>query len=163
MFSGTIEDLKSFMSALLIGDTFDSWEVVEAKAETFFELSVNGRIRKSFFDNEDDVIREFVVWKEIKDFFYRMIKGKRLPGLFRIVLCAEEQATEEFLKKCGADTSEKGSRLLLNIRYSNGECSVTGGVSHQTFSLDKTLEQAWDQELQRILKEKGIIVSTRIS
>ena len=42
MFSGTVEELKLFMSVLLRGELFDSWEVTEAKVETFFELSVNG-------------------------------------------------------------------------------------------------------------------------
>ena len=163
MFAGKVEDLKAFMSALLIGESFDSWEVVEAKAETFFELSVNGRVKKSFFDAEDEITREFVSWKEIKELFYRMIKGKRLPGLLRIVLCADMEKTEELRKNSGADALEQGSRLLLNIRYSNGECIVTGGVSHQSFSLDKSLEQAWDKELQDILKNKGIVVSTHIS
>ena len=50
MFSGTVEELKPFMAVLLKGDLFDSWEVTEAKVETFFELSVNGRLKKDFFD-----------------------------------------------------------------------------------------------------------------
>ena len=39
MVSGTIEELKSFMSLLLKGELFDSWEVIEAKVETFFETT----------------------------------------------------------------------------------------------------------------------------
>ena len=80
MFSGTVEELKSFMAVLLRGELFDSWEVTEAKVETFFELSVNGRLKKDFFEEPDAVNRDFAKWGEVKEIFFQAIKGKRLPG-----------------------------------------------------------------------------------
>lgn len=157
MFAGTVEDLKLFMSELLIRDTFDSWEVVEARAETFYELSINGRIKRSFFDDETEVPRDFVTWKEIKDVFYRMIRGKRLPGLFRLVLCKEMTETERILRECGHSECE-GSRLLLNIRYGDGRCVLTSGVSHKSFTMDRSLEQTWEAELRQFMKQKGIAI-----
>ena len=98
MFSGTVEELKSFMAVLLRGELFDSWEVTEAKVETFFELSVNGRLKKDFFEETETVNRDFVKWGEVKEIFFQTIKGKRLPGMLRIVLAADREWTERILK-----------------------------------------------------------------
>ena len=75
MFSGTVEELKSFMALLLRGELFDSWEVTEAKVETFFELSVNGRLKKDFFEEPASVQREFAKWGEIKEIFLNAYNG----------------------------------------------------------------------------------------
>ncbi len=161
MFSGTVEELKPFMAMLLRGELFDSWEVTEAKVETFFELSVNGRLKKDFFDEPEAVNREFAKWGEVKEIFFQAIKGKRLPGMLRIVLAADREQAERIINDCGKAAEEKGASLYLNIRYSAGGCQVVSGVSHPGFTMDKTLDLAWDAALQGFFKKNGIVVSTR--
>ncbi len=161
MFAGTVEDLKSFMALLLRGELFDSWEVVEAKVETFFELSVNGRLKKDFFDEQEALQRDFAKWGEVKEIFFQAIKGKRLPGMLRIVLAADRAWTERILNECGRTKEEAGASLYLNVRYSANGCQVVSGVSHTGFTLDKTLDSAWDTEIQEFFKKSGIVVSTQ--
>lgn len=161
MVSGTVEELKSFMALLLRGELFDSWEVTEAKVETFFELSVNGRLKKDFFEEPDMLHRDFARWGEVKEIFFQAIKGKRLPGMLRIVLAADRAWTERILTECGKEQEEAGASLFLNIRYSANGCQLISGVSHVGFTLDKTLDSAWDAALQDFLKKNGIIVSTQ--
>lgn len=160
MFSGTVEELKSFMALLLRSDLFDAWEVTEAKVETFFELSVNGRLKKDFFEESETITRDFAKWGEVKEIFFQAIKGKRLPGIFRIVLAAEQEWTEQILKECRKEKEEAGAVLYLNIRYSANGCQLISGVSHAGFTMDKTLDVAWDTALQEFLKKNGIVVST---
>lgn len=161
MYSGTIEELKSFMAVLLRGELFDSWEVTEAKVETFFELSVNGRLKKEFFEESEKMDRDFARWGEIKELFFQAIKGKRLPGMLRIVLAADRVWTERILKECGKEQEEAGASLYLNIRYTAGSCQIISGVSHAGFTMDKTLDTAWDEALQEFFKKNRIIVSTQ--
>lgn len=160
MFSGTVEELKAFMALLLRGELFDTWEVTEAKVETFFELSVSGRLKKDFFEEPETVNRDFVKWGEVKEIFFQAIKGKRLPGMLRIVLAADRERTERILRDCGKEKEEAGASLYLNIRYSANGCQVVSGVSHAGFTMDKTLDAAWDTALQEFLKKNGIAVST---
>jgi len=160
MFSGTVEELKSFMALLLRGELFDAWEVTEAKVETFFELSVNGRLKKDFFEEPETVNRDFAKWGEIKEIFFQAIKGKRLPGMLRIVLAADRDWTERILRECGKEKEEAGASLYLNIRYSANGCQVVSGVSHVGFTMDKTLDSAWDTALLEFLKKNGTVVST---
>lgn len=161
MFSGNVEELKTFMAVLLKGELFDNWEVTEAKVETFFELSVNGRLKKDFFEEPEQIAGEFARWGELKEIFFQAVKGKRLPGMLCVVLAAEKEWTGQILRECGRENEEAGAVLYLNIRYAAGSCRLISGVSHKGFTLDKTLEYAWDKELQNFLKEKKIAVSTR--
>jgi len=161
MFSGTVEELKPFMALLLRGELFDSWDVTEAKVETFFELSVNGRLKKDFFEEPDSVQRDFARWGEIKEIFFQAIKGKRLPGMLKIVLAADRAWAEQILCECGKEKEEAGASFYLNIRYSANGCQVVSGVSHVGFTMDKTLDTAWDEVLRDFFKKNGIIVSTQ--
>lgn len=162
MFSATVEELKNFMTVLLRGTVFDTWEVSEARVETFFELSVNGRLKKDFFE-EETAGREFIYWGEVKDIFFQTVRGKRLPGLLRIVLAADGKWTGKILAECGKEKEEAGAVLYLNIRYTANGCQLVSGVSHPGFTMDKTLDAAWDKVLLDYLKENGIVVSTQLS
>lgn len=161
MFAGTVEELKAFMAVLLKGTLFDTWEVTEARAETFFALSVSGRLKKEFFEEPDMPERNFAEWGEVKGLFYQAIRGKRLPGVLQVVLAAEKKWTEQILSECGKEREEAGAVLYLNIRYTAGNCQLVSGVSHPGFTMDKTLDAAWDTALQGFLKINGIIVSTQ--
>lgn len=157
MFAGKNLELKKFMGALLAGKLFDSWQLKEAKAETFFELSVNGRLRKEFSEELGGEKREFALWGEIRELFYSAIKGKRLPGLLFLVLAADDERKSKVLRECGKEQEEAGAALYLNIRYTAEGCMLTAGVSHVGFTMDKSLDMAWDQEIERFLKENDII------
>lgn len=161
MFAGTVEELKVFMSLLLKGTLFDTWEVTEARAETFFSLSVNGRLKKDFFEEPDIPERNFAEWGEVKGIFYQAVRGKRLPGVLQVVLAAEKKWTGQILSECGKEREEAGAVLYLNIRYTASGCQLVGGVSHAGFTMDKTLDVAWDAALRDFLKVNGIAVSTQ--
>ena len=43
--------------------------------------------------------------------------------------------------------------LYLNIRYDGKHLSCITGTSFKTFTLDKSLEHAWDEMVQKFLKQ----------
>lgn len=140
-----IEELGKFMSMLLSGDTFDTWEVIEAKADTFCEVRLSGKIKKDFFDTEErETLPEYAKWQDVKPLFYQAIKGKKLPLAFSVVLLLPNK-------------EEQDGKRFMNIRYTKQGCVITTGYAQQTFSLDKTAEQAWDVLAGEWLKEKGIL------
>ena len=47
-----INDIKTFMNQLLIGDTFDAFPMAEASIAAFSTFSIDGRINKDFFDTD---------------------------------------------------------------------------------------------------------------
>ena len=47
-----INDVKGFMNHLLIGDTFDHFPMAEVSVTTFNTFSIDGMIKKEFFDTD---------------------------------------------------------------------------------------------------------------
>ena len=71
-----INDVKSFMNQLLIGDTFDSFSLVEASITTFSNFTIDGKIHKDFFDT--DTVQnmnfndsDYCPWKELKSYCFQ--------------------------------------------------------------------------------------------
>ena len=51
---------------------------------------------------------------------------------------------------------EQQTDVLLHFRYEKDVLSVVSGTSSQTFTMDKSVEFAWDSEVKSMLKELGI-------
>ena len=61
------------------------------------------------------------------------------------------------LSQTGSSFTENDiSAVFLNIRFQNGELTVTTGISYRIFSPDKTLEHEWDTLLKRFLTKNQI-------
>lgn len=154
-------DTKKCMNQLLLGSVFDSFLFIEGEITTFNTFQIDGRLKKEFYhQNQDDSgipDREYALWKEQRDFCFSIIKGKRTPLGFRIVLSlsapniAHLIAQEEVAFSAG---DVQG--LYLNFKYDGAQLVCTTGTSMNIFTLDKSLEQAWDKMAQRIFAKYEI-------
>ena len=52
--------------------------------------------------------------------------------------------------------SERMKGLYLNIRYEEGQIVCVTGTSLDFFTLDKSVEEAWDKKVQNFFKEHRI-------
>ena len=69
-----------------------------------------------------------------------------------IVLQLSSRAVESFLSE--TDTSFTVSDingLFLNLRYKDSRLNAVTGTSLNIFSMDKSLEHAWDQKIQKFI------------
>ena len=153
-----IEDVKSFTSQLFLKESFDGFLLKEAEIVTFGTVTVDGRLRRGYFlPRELEELGEgaYGPWRLWRPHFFDLIKGKRLPERFRIVLQASKKRTEEFCSRLGF-AQENLPVLYLNIRYEDGTLYCITGLSLNFFTLDKTIEQEWDRQGAVLLKEMGI-------
>lgn len=160
MISLQIEELKEFTRQLFIGNTFDRFLLREAQIVTFNSFQIDGWIRTDYYSAEEKEEREiegFSAWSALRPFCFSLIKGKRLPESFHIVLQLSDKAKETFLaeRQTGFSPSEVNG-LYLNIRYEDRLLSCVTGTSVSRFTLDKTLEHEWDGAVKEFLKEKRI-------
>ena len=155
-----IEDKKKFTSELFIGELFDRFFLREAVIVTFNSFTVDGRIRQGYFTEEEleqERIEEYSLWSAVKPFCCSLIKGKKLPESFRIVLQYPAGAVERFLADNGlAMRAEQVKGLYLNIRYDEGQILCVTGTAVDYFTLDKSLERAWDAAVENYFKAKQI-------
>ena len=129
---------------LLVGNEFDDFLVTEVSITTYNTFNIDGHINKSFFTDEEYsslMEKELSTWKDLKSTCFELIKGKRTPVKFKMV----------FMKRPVENESVDG--LFLNIKYESGELTCITGTSIKTFSLDKTMENSWDSEVENKLKK----------
>lgn len=158
-----IQDIKNFMSKLLLSQTFDHFLIVEGSITTYNTFHIDGRIHKDFYTSEEiDTLalndREFSRWKEIRSFCLDLIKGHKTPLGFHFVFQLSKENAAKLLAASGITSilSENISGLLLNIRYDSNGLSCITATNLNLFTMDKSLEHAWDDMVKRFLKQQEI-------
>jgi hypothetical protein len=119
---------------------------------------------KDFFTSEeleerksDGMDLEFSSWKEIRPVCFDLIKGKKTPVSFKVVLLANNGLIEKIAANpdCGVAANLIRS-LVLNIRYENGKVTCITGTSFTTFVMDKSVEKIWDSYVKHSFSELGL-------
>ena len=146
MKSFSIEDIKTFMNDLLVNERYDSFYLFEARIKTGLDYYIRGKINKEFFDYDiKDSLEEYELWGNVKETVFLLMKGKRLPVSFKIILMFNHKNVERLIEMNNlpvAPTDITG--LFYNINYEDEKLSVTTGTSLKVFTLDKTLDNLWD-------------------
>ena len=149
-----IQDIKFFTAELFVRDLFDGFELCEADFITFASFHIDGKMQPDYYDTaEREPLngRERAFWKEMKPFCLTLIRGKRLPLYFKIVLrlpaghplCAENRIL-------GHEASSQN--LYLNIRYSDKKLTCTTGASSPLFEPGFKPGAEWDQQAKAFLR-----------
>ena len=159
-----IKNTKDFMNRLLLQDSFDGLLLIEATVTTFSTFHIDGVLHPEFYARDEDKKnalegRMFSLWGEVRKFCLELIKGKFTPLGFQIVLGLPAEGVSKLAVTFAPSFKPSDiSGLYLNIRYTGGSSTVTTGTSLKTFTLDKTLEHAWDEEAGRLLSSNGVEV-----
>ena len=89
---------------------------------------------------------------------FDIIKGKRLPLSCKIVLGLSKQSISYLIAHNNSSFREEDIEgIYINILYDPKNLLITTGISYKNFSLDKSLEYAFDEYLVKFLKEKAVI------
>jgi hypothetical protein len=156
-----IKNTKNFMNTLLVSKQFDSFLVEEAVITTFNTFSIDGHIVKDFYSLEElenlkleGTSLEFSSWRDIRPVCFDLIKGKKTPVSFRVVLLAANELIEKIAAnpECGVAANLIRS-LVINIRYDNGKVTCFSGTSFTTFVMDKSTEKIWDGYVKHLFSE----------
>jgi len=152
-----LPEVKECMSRLLLSDTFDSFLFIEGEIVTFSTFSIDGFLKKDFFEKDMAPSRTYTLWKDIREYAFSIIKGKRTPLSFQFVLGLSEMNIERLLQQQQlAFQPHDVQGLYLNLKYDGQNLTCVTGTSMKLFTLDKSLEEAWDQMVQRFFLKKEI-------
>lgn len=152
-----IPEVRPFMNHLLCRETFDAFQVPELTLTTHSTFTIDGHIHKDYFSNEEYEEQygnewPLVRWKQLRPFCFGLIRGKHTPLSFSIVLQMPRSDMAVFLS--GLDTAftiQDIHGLFLNLRYGDGSLTATTGTSMKLFSLDRSVESAWDKKMQKFI------------
>lgn len=157
MISIELDNTKDFMSHLFIKETFDHFLCREFQTNTFVSFTIDGRMFKDFLnDIEKEELKEtdYAPWSMLKPHCFNIIKGNRTPLSMRIVFTMPPHSIPGFISGNGLNIRpEEISGLYLNVRYENKQLSIVTGTSLNTFTLDKSIENAWDMAVEHFIKK----------
>jgi hypothetical protein len=161
MISLNIPEVKPFMAKLLTHTTFDLFLLREMELQTFTNFTITGQVNEAFFTKEEMEERgenRFVLWSEVRTVAFSMIKGNKTPLSLKIVFQLPLERIEALVQRSGGRLRiEEVGGLYMNVRFDKGELHIITGTAIKTFTMDKTLEQEWDTEVKRLLREQGIV------
>ena len=69
-----------------------------------------------------------------------------------------QNATAELLARRQVNVGEDSPSLYLQIRFEHGTGHIVTGTARNTFTLDKSLEEAWDAEVRQLMKAMELTV-----
>lgn len=163
MISLKLTNRKIFMKHLLLMETFNHFLFIEGEITTFNKFSIDGYLQKDFFEGEEKTTLEFAFWKQVQEFCFSIIKGKRTPLNFKFIFSLSPENIAKLISMNQLDFQvENVQGLYLNIRFDGTNLQCVTGVSLKTFSMDKSLEQAWDKMVQKFFTQKEIDFETDI-
>jgi hypothetical protein len=160
MISFHIKEVKPFMARLLMGSTFDHLVLKSMEIQTFTDFIISGNFNESYFTKEELDERadsRFMQWSEVRPVAYSIIKGNKTPLLLKLVLQLPPSDAFKLIKNrdIGLKEEEVGG-LYMNIRFEKGELHIITGVAIKAFTMDKSLEQAWDESVRQFLINQNI-------
>lgn len=157
-----IQDIKDFMKKLLIGGAFDAFLLAEASITTYATFQIDGTFHPDYLSSAEAELLEaeqsgYTLWQRVRPFFFELTRGKNTPLRFRIVLRLAPANVGRLIAQTGVSVrAEDVGGLFLNIHFDGTALTCTSGASLRIFTLDKTLEHAWDKALERFFHREGI-------
>lgn len=158
-----ISDLKNFMNKLLLSESFDYFLIEEGTIRTANTYQLDGRINKEFYSHEEQEDEylcpyDFSGWKEMRPLCFQLIKGKRTPLSFKFVLLLMPEHMQNILQNSEYSDSDRLIKAFtLTVKYDGTIATLTTGISTNSFLMDKTPEQIWDQAFVKFMENKQIV------
>ncbi|MBP3579556.1 MAG: hypothetical protein J6K15_15740 [Lachnospiraceae bacterium] len=160
MISLKILEMNRFMGKLLKGETFDGFLLKEGFLRTNIEYRFQGQLFAEYFDTEEQAKLEekYVYWGELRPTVFELIKGKKTPLAFSFTLLLTKNDTTQLLARRQVNVGEDSPSLFLQIRFEHGTGHMVTGTARNVFTLDKSLEEAWDAEVRQLMKAMELTV-----
>ena len=157
MIALALTDVKECMGKLLLSETFDPFYFIEGEITTFNTFTLDGYLKKEFYDADDAPEREYALWKDVRELCFSIIKGKRTPLSFKFVLGLSDSNIEKLLLQQELDFKPQDVRgLYINLKFDGQNLQCVTGTAMNLFTMDKSLEQAWDKMVQKFFAQKEI-------
>ncbi|EOS27226.1 hypothetical protein C806_00194 [Lachnospiraceae bacterium 3-1] len=162
----SILDVKEFMNIFLRTDTFDSFLLLEGSITTCMTYLLDGHAKADFFSPEDAPYslasqEPYIPFSFVRPVCFDIIKGKRTPSTFKFVFQLSSENQKRTIASINSNfSSEDISGMYLNLKYQNQQLTCTTGVSYHMFSMDKSLEHAWDDMVKLFFRKHKIAFET---
>lgn len=145
------KDIKVFMNKLLKEDFFNSFELRSCEIKKNIFLTIDGKLNKKWY--KDKPANDYSCWAEARPYIFDFIKGKKAPEHIKLILSLNSSALGKIHRNAKA--------CFLNILFEEGKVAIVTGTAQKEFSLDKGVDDAWEDNVKKFFKKMGIIQNTK--
>ena len=150
--------VKGFMNRLLREDILDIFEVRGVEMALNTRISINGALEASPADEEHETEAKpknlgYTTWEALRPLIFAIIKTSAKPKQVKIVFSYKASAAKEIHQNAAA--------LFLNMVYENDTVNFTTATAQREFSLEKSLDDTWDEWVRGFFVQKDIAVTDR--
>ena len=157
MIALSLTEVKECMSKLLLSEVFDPFMFVEGEIVTYATFTIDGYLKKDFFNENEAPEREYALWKDVREYCLSIVKGKRTPLSFKFILGLSTSNIEKLIQQQQLDFEIEDVRgLYINLKFDGQKLQCITGTAMNIFTMDKSLEQAWDIMVQKFFAQKEI-------
>ena len=157
-----LTDVKDFMNKFLRSEVFDHFLVQEGIIHAAASYVIDGKLNDDFYTETERQEQglsndRFLPYSMLRANFFDLIKGKKAPSSFKVVLMLSHENLIHTLASIGSNYTENDiTAICLNIHYQNQQLTLTTGISYRIFSIDKSLEHEWDRLVLHFLRQNEI-------
>lgn len=156
MIALNLTDIKKITSHIFLKDTFDNFSFIDGEIVTFNTFRIDGYIQKDFFDTGTE-LPEYALWKNLREYCFTIIKGKRTPLSFRFIFSLSPKNIERLVRQNTPSLRHEDVQgLYLNLHFDGKQLTCITGTSFKTFTMDKSLEHVWDEMVEKFLRQKEL-------
>lgn len=155
-----IEDIKIFMNKLFKDSTFDEFEVISMELSQAVKYTIDGFLNLPFFDtSEKEVLdkQEYIKWSQLKQNIFPLIRGNKTPTSMKIVFSLSNYNKANLIQKSNSSfKADDINGFYMNIQYDHTELKVITGTNYKLFTLDKSIEQYFDETIKKFFTKHEI-------
>lgn len=156
------DETKQFMRCLIKTDAFDNFLVYSLSIDTLYNLSIDGAINQGYLSTEQKESfgdQQYIEYTRIKALLTDTLKQGHTPTAMKITFTLNKKSTEDIQHRILEDATVLPIQgFLVNIVFDGSVVKVTTGTNYATFTLDKSIEQSFDQMMKQFFIKNELLM-----
>ncbi len=156
------DDTKMFMNSLLRTDAFDNFLLYEMSLDVLHHFQFDGEINVTYLSSDEKETYEgqkYITWHALKPQINGILKQSHTPTNMKITMSLSAAATLDVQQRLlGEQGTYPVQGFLINIVFDGTKVRVTTGVNYSQFTLDKSIEKAFDSMIEKFCKRQELLM-----
>lgn len=162
MISLVADDTRSFMNCLIKSEAFDNFLIYTFSIDTLYNLSIDGAINKDYLSSDEQEIYEgqsYIDYTQVKPILTNILKQSHTPTAMKITFTLNRKSTEQVQRRLIGETDVLPVQgFLINLVFDGEKVRITTGTNYAQFTLDKSIEQSFDQMMRQFFKKNDLLM-----
>lgn len=156
------DDTKQFMNCLLRTEAFDNFLLYEMTLDVLHRYQFDGEINADYLSDAEKSIyadQTYIQWLSLKPQITSILKTSHTPTNMKITMSLNPTATLDIQQRLlGEQATYPVKGFVINITFDGQNVKATTAVNYSQFTLDKSIEQAFDGMMEKFFKKQALLM-----